>query len=239
MMVEWSSSGGSDGTRTRGLLRDRQATNRFLPLCPLDGTYHRAPSVFRASICPFQDCIQRWTERLSPFGQSVFHLRWNLRICGAMHNAVGLHAFQLLPQHLLCDAGNCTLKVGKTHNLAPEEMKENDELPSAFEQPQRCFNIGSRRGGCVALRHLAPNILFRAYFPLSQYGEKLLPVQLWRRPIMNNTRLFIPDEFKDKRVLVTGGTKGVASTSSSTVLEDLMLRMEAMPRSRKSTGKAH
>src|SRR6266852_931028 len=126
-----------------------------LPTCPLDGTDHRTPSVFRASICPFQDCIQRWTERLSTFGQSVFHLRWNLGICGAIHNAVGLHAFQLLPQHLLCDAGNCALKVGKTHNLAPEEMKENDELPSAFEQTQRCFNIGSGRGGCVALRHLA------------------------------------------------------------------------------------
>src|SRR5260370_22747962 len=107
----------------------------------LHGTDHRAPSVFRASICPFQDCVQRWTERLSPFGQSVFHLRWNLRICGAMHNAVGLHALQLLPQHLLCDAGNCALKVGKTHNLAPEELKENDELPSAFEQTQRRFNI--------------------------------------------------------------------------------------------------
>ncbi len=26
--------------------------------------------------------------------------------------------------------------------------------------------------------------------------------------MMNKTHLFIPDEFKDKRVLVTGGTKG-------------------------------
>ncbi len=26
--------------------------------------------------------------------------------------------------------------------------------------------------------------------------------------MMNNTHIFIPDEFKDKRVLVTGGTKG-------------------------------
>jgi hypothetical protein len=70
-----------------------------------------------------------------------------------MHNAISLHAFQLLPQHFLRNAGNCALKVGKTHNLATEEMEENDELPSAFEQTQRRFNIGSGRGRPIALRH--------------------------------------------------------------------------------------
>jgi hypothetical protein len=63
-----------------------------------------------------------------------------------MHNAISFHALQLLSQHLLGNAGNCALKVGKAHNLATEEMEENDELPSAFEQAQRCFNIGSGRG---------------------------------------------------------------------------------------------
>jgi hypothetical protein len=69
-----------------------------------------------------------------------------------MHDAISLHALQLLPQHLLRNAGNCALKVRKTHNLGPEEMGENDELPSAFEQTQRCFNIGSGRGRRIALR---------------------------------------------------------------------------------------
>jgi PAS domain S-box-containing protein len=50
--------------------------------------------------------------------------------------------------------------------------------------------------------------LANSFYFLSQYGERLLPVQLWGYPIMNNTYLYIPDEFKDKRVLVTGGTKG-------------------------------
>jgi len=44
-------------------------------------------------------------------------------------------------------AGNCALKVGKTHKPCPEEVKENDELPSAFEQTQRCFNIGGGEVG--------------------------------------------------------------------------------------------
>jgi len=35
-----------------------------------------------------------------------------------------------------------------------EEMEENDELPSAFEQAQRCFNIGSGRVGVIPLRRL-------------------------------------------------------------------------------------
>src|SRR5260370_40750873 len=121
--------------------------------------------------------MQRWTERLAPVGQSVLHLRWNLGVCGAMHYAVGLHAFQLLPQHLLRNVGNCALKIRKTHNLATEEMEKNDELPSAFEQSQRGFNISRGRRRRIALRHPgSPNILFRAYFPLLQYGARLLPV---------------------------------------------------------------
>ena len=76
-------------------------------------------------------------------------------------NAISLHAFQLLPQHLLRNAGNCALKIGKTHNLAIEEIEENDELPSAFEQAQRCFNMGSGRGRRIALRH---HILLTYFF---------------------------------------------------------------------------
>src|SRR6202790_1164607 len=49
-------------------------------------------SAVRTPICPFENCIQSWTERLAPFGQSVLHLRWNFGGCGAMHNASSLHA---------------------------------------------------------------------------------------------------------------------------------------------------
>jgi len=49
-------------------------------------------SAVRTPICPFENCIQSWTERLAPFGQSVLHLRWNFGVCGAMHNASTLHA---------------------------------------------------------------------------------------------------------------------------------------------------
>src|SRR5258708_40297479 len=88
-------------------------------------------------------------------------------------------------------------------------MEKNDELPSALEQSQRGFNIsrGGRRR--IALRHPgSPNILFRAYFPLLQYGERLYQCNYGGVPTMNNTFLYIPDEFKDKRVLLTEGTKG-------------------------------
>src|SRR6202030_1951460 len=108
----------------------------------------------RTPVCPFENCIQSWTERLAPFGQSVLTFGGAWGYAGAMHNAVGLHAFPLLPQHCLCNAGDFTLKVGKTHNFATEEMEENDELPSAFEQAQGCFNIGSGRGRRITLRHL-------------------------------------------------------------------------------------
>src|SRR5258707_4761148 len=74
--------------------------------------------------------------------------------------------------------------------------------------------------------HISPNALFRAYFPFSQYAAKLLVVQLYGGEqiqvfqqqdcfagdsIMTMTYPFpvSGDEFKGKRVLVTGGTKGM------------------------------
>jgi len=50
-----------------------------------------------------------------------------------MDDAIRFHAFELLSQHLLGNVGNGTLKIRKTHDLAAEEMKENDELPPAFQ----------------------------------------------------------------------------------------------------------
>src|SRR5882762_5339599 len=54
------------------------------------------------------------------------------------------------------------------------------------------------------------NALLCAYFLFAQYGAKLLTVQLHGRSIVTTYPLPIQDdEFKTKRVLVTGGTKGM------------------------------
>jgi NAD(P)-dependent dehydrogenase (short-subunit alcohol dehydrogenase family) len=54
------------------------------------------------------------------------------------------------------------------------------------------------------------NALLCAYFLFAQYGAKLLTVQLHGRSIMTTYPFPIQDdEFKTKRVLVTGGTKGM------------------------------
>src|SRR2546430_14076406 len=88
-----------------------------------------------------------------------------------MHNAVSLHAFQLLPQHLLRNAGDCALKIRKTHNLATEEMETNNELPSAFEKAQRCFDISSGRGRRIALRH---SILLTYFFVRASHYRSMV-----------------------------------------------------------------
>src|SRR5882762_3231645 len=54
------------------------------------------------------------------------------------------------------------------------------------------------------------NALLCAYFLFAQYGAKLLTVQLHGRSIVTTYPFPIQDdEFKTKRVLVTGGTKGM------------------------------
>jgi NAD(P)-dependent dehydrogenase (short-subunit alcohol dehydrogenase family) len=54
------------------------------------------------------------------------------------------------------------------------------------------------------------NKLLCAYFLFAQYGAKLLTVQLHGRSIMTTYPFPVQDdEFKAKRVLVTGGTKGM------------------------------
>jgi NAD(P)-dependent dehydrogenase (short-subunit alcohol dehydrogenase family) len=54
------------------------------------------------------------------------------------------------------------------------------------------------------------NALLCAYFLFAQYGAKLLTVQLHGRSIMTTYPFPVhDDEFKAKRVLVTGGTKGM------------------------------
>jgi NAD(P)-dependent dehydrogenase (short-subunit alcohol dehydrogenase family) len=116
-------------------------------------------------------------------------------------------------------------------------MEQNHELPSSFQETERRFYICRSGCGRIAFRHRqSPNTLSRAYFLFPQYAAKLLSVQLhggisfpgspaelatsqtFQRQdcftgdsIMTMTYPFpvSGDEFKGKRVLVTGGTKGM------------------------------
>src|SRR5712671_7531939 len=58
-------------------------------------------------------------------------------------------------------------------------MEQNHELPSSFQETERCFYVCRSGCGRIAFRHrYSPNALFRAYFLLPQYDAKLLTVQL-------------------------------------------------------------
>ena len=114
-------------------------------------------SAVRTPICPFENCIQSWTERLAPFGQSVLHLRWNFGVCGAMHNASSLHASiphvcyhpQLGPVQT-CDTcmveadgpllRACATRVADGSEGAPSERVTNNlaaqKEPSAINHPR-------------------------------------------------------------------------------------------------------
>src|ERR1700680_568083 len=60
-------------------------------------------------------------------------------------------------------------------------MEQNHELPSSFQQTERCFYVCCSGCGRIAFRHrYSPNTLFRAYFPFYQYDAKLLTAQLDR-----------------------------------------------------------
>src|ERR1700730_13410360 len=60
-------------------------------------------------------------------------------------------------------------------------MEQNHELPSSFQQTERCFYVCCSGCGRIAFRHrYSPNTLFRAYFPFYQYDAKLLTVQSHR-----------------------------------------------------------
>src|SRR6266436_130499 len=57
-------------------------------------------------------------------------------------------------------------------------MEQNHELPSSFQETERCFYVCRSGCGRIACRHrYSPNALFRAYFLFPQYDAKLLTVQ--------------------------------------------------------------
>jgi len=59
----------------------------------------------------------------------------------APNHAVRFHLPKLLNQHLLGNRRYGALKLGKSENLAAEQMEEDQELPSSFEDLECLFNI--------------------------------------------------------------------------------------------------
>jgi hypothetical protein len=84
-------------------------------------------------LSPGQESVECWAERLPPLGEVILDLRRNLCVHDAADNAVLLQLSELLRQHLLRDAINRALQVGKAKRLAAKEMKEDHELPATFQ----------------------------------------------------------------------------------------------------------
>jgi len=85
--------------------------------------------------------------------KSVFDFGWHLRINSSHNDTVRLKPTELLSKHLLRDGWNRPLQVGEAHHLAPEQMKQDDELPSSFKETESSFNVCSGGCGGVALRY--------------------------------------------------------------------------------------
>src|SRR6266436_4389521 len=57
-------------------------------------------------------------------------------------------------------------------------MEQNHELPSSFQETERCFYVCRSGCGRIAFRHrYSPNALYRAYFLFYQCDGKLQTVQ--------------------------------------------------------------
>ena len=65
------------------------------------------------------------------------------------HNPGAFHLSELLDQHFLRNARDCALKIGKSEQLATEEMEENYKLPPAFQELKRLLDAGCSSGRCV------------------------------------------------------------------------------------------
>jgi len=52
----------------------------------------------------------------------------------ALHDSISFQAAKLLCEHFLGDRWNRAFQVGKSHDLAAEQMEEDQELPAAFDE---------------------------------------------------------------------------------------------------------
>jgi len=105
-------------------------------------------------LSPSQQSVECRAQRLPPLGEVILDPRWNLRVHDARDHAVLLQLPELLGQHLLGDAINCALQVGKAKRLAAKKVEEDDELPATFQHGDRAPDTDSgRRRGVGILTH--------------------------------------------------------------------------------------
>ena len=62
------------------------------------------------------------------------------------HDAISFHLAKLLNEHLFRHGRDRTAQLGKPPDVATEQVKEDHELPSAFENTQHILD--AFRGGC-------------------------------------------------------------------------------------------
>src|SRR5258706_12724074 len=127
------------------------------------------PSLCWPSIGPLQDGVKRRTKGLAPLCQTVFNLRRHLRIGRTHNDSVRCQAAELLPQHFLSDVGHRSFQIGEAHHLASEQMEQNHELPSSFQETERCFYVCRSGCGRIAFQHRYPltHFLVRTSYFLS------------------------------------------------------------------------
>jgi hypothetical protein len=63
----------------------------------------------------------------------------------APDDAISFHLAQLLNQHLFGHSGDRAAQLGKAPDVSAEEMEQDHELPSAFENAQHALD--AFRGG--------------------------------------------------------------------------------------------
>ena len=96
-------------------------------------------------IYPLQQRVQCWTQSLPPLRETVFDLGWHLVMNEAAYDPIPLHLSKLLNQHLFGHSGDRAPQLGKAPDVTAEEMEQDHELPSAFENAQHAFD--ALRGG--------------------------------------------------------------------------------------------
>src|SRR6266850_3961361 len=94
-------------------------------------------------LSPFQQGIERWTQRLPLVRQTVLDFRRHLMMNHPPHNRVVLQLAKLLDQHLLRDRRYRPLQVGEAQHLSAEQVKQDYELPSAFQKLERLLDTAS------------------------------------------------------------------------------------------------
>src|SRR5258707_15416851 len=93
---------------------------------------HTSADVFGQSLShshPFQQRVQRWTQRLPPVREAVLDLWRYLMMNEAADDPIPLHLSKLLNQHLFGHGGGRPPQLGKETDLAPAERGQKQHRP--------------------------------------------------------------------------------------------------------------